>query len=663
MYKWENKWICAPEFLDVKPRNMFYKEDVRVFPEHPVELMNHHTLFRKTVNIESMPSRAELYISADDYYKLYVNGRFVTQGPASAYYFCYNYNIVDITEYLHQGENTLFVHVYYQGLINRAFDSADFRQGMIADMIADGTQIIDNKWKYSYAKEYISKDAIIYDTQFYDVIDNNLAKTGCERADFDDSDWEIAPVNYSDDHILVRQLTPNVVCERVYPETITECDDGLLIDFGSEITGMFSAVFYGEKGNCVDIFLGEDLENDGKTVAMRCNCDYHDRFILRDGENTFSPYEYKAFRYVKLVMPSGVRAADVSAFYRHYPFENISKPKIENELLSEIWDICKTAVVNCSQEGYLDCPNREKGQYLGDLTVTAHSHICLNGDTRLLKKALRDFANSAKICPGLMGTAPGSFMMEIADFSLLYPYQVYLYYKHSKDAEFVKELVPVIDGLLEHFGKFTAENMLPDGVFDKWNLVDWPIAARDGYDFDLSRPVAKGHHNVMCSLYCGAYKYTEMLKSDLGIEYEPKFEMLYKNFNEIFYDEKTGLYKDNPESEHYALHSNVYPMFFDMAPDGNRIASLIREKGFVCSPYIAYYILLALGKNNEFELMTELLLSKSDHSWYNMLKEGATAAFEAWGIEQKESTSLCHGWASSPIVAIREFPQILRTTV
>ena len=658
MYKWSNSWVCAPEFLSVKPRNMFYKEKDRVFPEHPVELMNHHTLFRKKVNIESMPSKAELYISADDYYKLYVNGRFVTLGPASAYHFCYNYNIVDITEYLHQGENTLFVHVYYQGLINRAFDSADFRQGMIADLIADGVQIIDNKWKYSYAKEYVSKDPISFNTQFYDIIDNNLAIVECEREDFDDSDWNTAPVNNNDDHILVQQITPNAVCEKLYPNKISECDDGLLIDFGSEITGMFSAVFFGEKGDCVDIFLGEDLSEENNVMNW-FECDYHDKFILRDGKNIFSPYEYKAFRYVKLVLPKEVKAGEISAFYRHYPFENIHKPKIENDLLSNIWDICKTAVVNCSQEGYLDCPSREKAQYLGDMTVTAHSHICLNGDTRMLKKALRDFANSAKICPGLMGTAPGSFMMEVADYSLLYPYQVYLYYKHSKDADFVRELMPVIDGLLEYFDKFTAENMLPDGVFDKWNLVDWPESARDGYDFNLSRPVAKGHHNVMCALYCGAYKYTEMLKNELDIEYEPKFERLCITFNEMFYDEKKGLYKDNPKSKHYALHSNVYPLFFDLAPKGNEIASLIREKGLACSPYTAYYVLVALGKNNEFELMNKLLLNRSEYSWYNMLKEGATSCFEVWDKRGSHSVSLCHAWASSPIVAMHEFPQIL----
>ncbi len=659
MYQWSNQWVCAPEFLQVKPRNMFYKEDVRVFPSHPTELMNHHTLFRKKVTLPQLPQKAELYLSADDSYRLYVNGRFVTQGPASAYYFCYNYNVVDITEYLHEGENTLFIHVYYQGLLNRAVDSGDFRQGMIADLVADGVQLLDNVWKYAYAKEFTSKETIIYDTQFYDVIDNNQKLEGCETEAFDDTKWELAPVNTKDDHVLVEQFTPNVVWETVTPVSVKEEEDGLLIDFGNELTGTFFAEFCGKEGDCVTIILGEDIEEDEKTVVMRCECDYRDRFLLHSGTNIFEPYEYKAFRYVKLVLPQGVTVSRIAARYRHYPMEGIVKPRLENQLMSDIWDICKQAVINCTQEGYLDCPSREKGQYLGDLTVTAHAHLCLNGDTRQLKKALRDFANSAKICPGLMGTAPGSFMMEVADYSPLYPYQVYLYYRYSKDEEFVRTLIPVIDGMLAHFEAFTADNGLPNGVFDKWNLVDWPIEMRDGYDFELSRPVAKGHHNAMCALYCGAYLYTERLKDALGMKYEPRFERLRDTFNQLFYEEETGLYKDNPASGHHALHSNVYPLFFEMAPEGHQIIPFIREKRFACSPYLSYFLLLALGKNKEYALMRDLILCKDTHSWYHMLQEGATSTFEAWSKESKRSVSLCHAWSSSPLVAIGEFPQIL----
>ena len=47
-----------------------------------------------------------------------VNGVFVTQGPAAGYSFHYFYNRVDLSKFVHPGENTIAVHTYYQGLIN-----------------------------------------------------------------------------------------------------------------------------------------------------------------------------------------------------------------------------------------------------------------------------------------------------------------------------------------------------------------------------------------------------------------------------------------------------------------------------------------------------------------------------------------------------------------
>jgi translation initiation factor IF-1 len=37
-----------------------------------------------------------------------------------------------------------------------------------------------------------------------------------------------------------------------------------------------------------------------------------------------------------------------------------------------------------------------------------------------------------------------------------------------------------------------------------------------------------------------------------------------------------------------------------------------------------------------------------------MVKEGATTCFEARGKEQKWNTSLCHPWASSPVIILIE---------
>ena len=79
-----------------------------------------------------------MYISADDYYKLYINGHFVTQGPTPSYHWQYNYNAIDVTAYLKPGRNVIAVHTLYQGLINRTWQSGDQRHGLIMDLEVDG---------------------------------------------------------------------------------------------------------------------------------------------------------------------------------------------------------------------------------------------------------------------------------------------------------------------------------------------------------------------------------------------------------------------------------------------------------------------------------------------------------------------------------------------
>src|SRR5690554_6517198 len=123
--EWTAAWIQDPQFAGLKPYSMLHKEQEPVKHEHPDNLKNRHTLFRKAFTLEEFPNRAMLKLTADDYYKLYVNGSFVAQGPAQGYPFHYYYNRLDIRPYLQFGENVLAVHVYYNGLVNRAYNSGD----------------------------------------------------------------------------------------------------------------------------------------------------------------------------------------------------------------------------------------------------------------------------------------------------------------------------------------------------------------------------------------------------------------------------------------------------------------------------------------------------------------------------------------------------------
>lgn len=69
---------------------------------------------------------------------------------------------------------------------------------------------------------------------------------------------------------------------------------------------------------------------------------------------------------------------------------------------------------------------------------------------------------------------------------------------------------------------------------------------------------------------------------------------------------------------------------------------------------MSYFVLKALCKAGRYEDAYRLIVNKSEHSWLNMVSEGATTCFEAWGKDQKWNTSLCHPWACAPISVLAE---------
>jgi hypothetical protein len=146
----------------------------------------------------------------------------------------------------------------------------------------------------------------------------------------------------------------------------------------------------------------------------------------------------------------------------------------------------------------------------------------------------------------------------------------------------------------------------------------------------------------------------EELRELLGVPYEKQSDQLKAAFQKTFFCEETGLFTDSATSSHSALHSNVISCFYGLQPKNHRIIPFIREKGLCCGVYVAYFLLFALLKMGEKELAYELITNRTEHSWYQMIQEGATTAFEAWGKDQKWNTSLCHSWASAPIPVLME---------
>ena len=781
------KFITLAEFAFLEPINVFHREgaegDVR---RHPDGLRNLHILFRGRF-MKSSGGRILMRFSADDYCRVFVNGRFAAQGPAQGYYFDYNFCETDITPFICEGENEITAEVYYQGLINRAYDSGDLRCGFICDIEADGKPVFstDESWLCCVDKSYIGYRTTGYDTQFLEDRDMRLKPSEWERVRVREHDYTFAdkpfpavdvffvePVgtvtrpiksepddnkaNLSDEsakpensgneevsrvasdsagrigsaedicNIRAADVCPatadrspdfdacaeggsgDIVSEpgesASKPDGVSEsepvsmttesreavCHDEMnaetpgkekeerngrvsrLFDFGAETVGTFDIVVRGHSGDELLLRAAEELLNGEEGLLSpdteirymtRANCGYDERIILDEGENRISGFDYKAFRYAELICPENVELVSFGAMARNHPFDEAACVlDTSDTVLMKVFDICKRGVKLCSQETYVDCPGREKGQYAGDLTITSASQLWLTGNTELFCKAVRNQRESAFIDEGLMAVTPGSFMQEIADYSLQFPIIALRYYYFTGDREGLMKLLPVCDRLLTSFERFQREDGLLEGV-DKWNLVDWPANLRDDYDFELTKPIGKGVHNVVNAFYIGAVICTERMIDLLGIDLENGVEngarrsdALIEAFNRAFFREDKMLYADSETSSHTSLHSNVLPLYFGFARREAypRMAELIRQRKFSGGVYISYFAMKAMARLGLYADIWEMITSTGENSWYNMVREGGTTCFEAWGKDKKWNTSLCHAWASAPISVLIE---------
>ncbi|MBQ8209290.1 MAG: family 78 glycoside hydrolase catalytic domain [Clostridia bacterium] len=652
------KWICPQEFAGLTEINVYHKEHDDVTVEESA-YFNKHMLYRKKFNLNKTGNYT-VDITADDYYKLYVNGQFVGQGSAPCYHFAHYYNTYDISDFLTDGENVIAAHCYYQGLINRVWQSGDNRTGLCACVYEDKKELFstDESWKYTYDERFSENaEPIGYDTQYTENIDMRKALHGWQNVDFDDSNWKNAVINNTDDHILKKSYIPPVSVYSMRWQSAKKISDNeYIIDFGKEIVGGLRLEIQGKEGNAVELMCAEELdENSLPRWEMRCNVEYREIWTLSGKADVIENFDYKAFRYVLAKTEEPAFAPEnLTAVVRHYPADNKIEFRHKNANLKKVWDICENAVIMASQESFLDCPSREKGQYLGDLTVTAISHSYITGDTRLFRKALYDFADSAKICKGLMAVSSCSFMQEIADYSLLYPYQLMKYYQLSGDKQTLQELLGVAEDMLLFFKQYERGDGLIESVKSKWNLVDWPVNLRDNYDFELTKPIGEGCHAVINAYYYGALKMTDEIRGILNLEKIHNSKKVRLSFINAFM--KGGLITDCENSSHSSLHSNALPLFFSMV-DGEQakpMIELIKAKKLCCGVYFSYFVLKGLCNYGRSDIAFDFITSEDENSWMNMVNEGATACFEAWGKEKKWNTSLCHPWASAPIIIIKE---------
>jgi len=649
------KMLTIPAFAERRPHEHLGRAFTN-YNRRASAYCNLHVLCRAVIEIAE-DTQATLRITADDCYKLYVDGVFQGIGPAPGFAFDYFYNTYELT--LTKGRHVLAAHIYYQGEINRVWNSGDDRFGLAAELTAGDAELpLDWKYCINHARH---GNWVGYMTQYMENFDSSFWNENWNILTFDDSGWDrLVPALYSD-HVMREQPSKMLAVYEKRPVLVEKRAPGkIFVDMGQEITGSLRLKAKGAKGKLLTVYSAEELNDDGSVRwEMRCKCNYKETWKLAgSGEECWEPYEYKGFRYAEIVTDEDVELTDICAVVRHYPADDsVCTFSTSDPWLGKIFELCRETVRYGIQDGYLDCPTREKGQYLGDAIVTSRAQMILTDGTELVHKALEQFAETDPFCPALLGVSPGAFMQEIADSSLFWGNMALYTYYHDGDQEKLASYYPVAKRIVEHYEQYLGDNGLLWSANDKWNLVDWPDNLRDNYDFVLTQPPRTlGCHNAINAQFIGAVQTLERMEEILGIDAPKRYEQYREAFNRAFYREETGLYVDSVVSEHSSLHAQLFALYFGLQKDEAlpRTVEFIREKGLSCGVYTTHFLLQGLGRIGAYDLVYELLVNETEHGWVNMLREGATTCFEAWGKDQKWNTSFLHPFACSPTAVITE---------
>lgn len=93
---------------------------------------NQTVLFRKKITLPTSPTKARLSITADSWYRLFVNGAWVNDGPCRSWHTHYQYDEIDLAPLLREGQNELRVIAKYWG--TGTFHTCPQQAGFLAQL-------------------------------------------------------------------------------------------------------------------------------------------------------------------------------------------------------------------------------------------------------------------------------------------------------------------------------------------------------------------------------------------------------------------------------------------------------------------------------------------------------------------------------------------------
>ncbi|MDR1555507.1 MAG: glycoside hydrolase [Tannerellaceae bacterium] len=665
--------------------------------------------FRKSFELTEAPGRFVVHVSADNRYKLYVNGRFVSLGPARGDIYNWNFETLDLAPFLKKGVNTLAAVVWnyaeQKPVAQISFNQTGFiLQGNTA---AEAVVNTNETWLCLRNEAYHPwNDWTVLG--YYAAGPGELLHMpdypwGWEGPGYDDSHWKkarkglegamkgardypgrllvpnpIPPMEMTVERLAEVALAEGVVCPPDFPKRSVpvvipaHSSARLLLDNQQLTTGYLSLLFSGGKNAEVKIGYAEALyENNSQatTKSYRLNAKnhrdevkgklfigYEDKLIADGGEgHTYTSLWWRTWRYLELRITTAEEAFtldDIYGTFSAYPFTNENTFEAPGHPeLNKMLDIGWRTARLCANETYMDCPYYEQLQYFGDTRIQAMVTLFNTRDPYMVRHAIEQGRQSIVPDGITMSRYPSGLHQFIPSFSLWWICMGHDYWMYRGEEDYLRDLLPAFRGVLSWYERLLKpDNSL--GYVPEWFFADWSAGFANG------EPVREkeGHSAFQDLLYVLALDAAAEMEEAFGL---PALSQYYRNLagrirdsiRPKYWDEGRGLFADTYDHRSYSQHVNslvVLAGILTKQEAARLMEKVLSDKELVqATIYFRYYVHQALNKAGLGDLFLDNL-----RIWYDQMELGLTT----WAEMPEPSRSDCHAWGASPNI---EFYRIL----
>jgi hypothetical protein len=658
--------------------------------------------FRKNFELREKPGSFVVHVSADNRYRLFVNGQPVGSGPARGDLAHWHYETYDLAPHLKAGKNVLAALVWnmaeHAPVAQQTIATAFLMQGNSTAEAVVNTGVRNSGWKVAKNEAYTpcSTDNMPRLRTYMvigpgDRVDAARFPWGWETPDFDDEAWPAArgyhhadPQGQGTDNLwtlLPRSIpmmeeTPQrgLVVRRTAGlalpngeflaggKTLTipaRSTVKILLDQTVETTAYPELTVSGGRGATVTLTYSEALYKTG-SVSFRDKGNRNDiegreiqgnfdQFLPDGGQNRrFRPLWFRTWRYLQLDVQTAdepLTVNDLSSSFTAYPFVEKASFSSSDPTLTDIWNVGWRTARLCANETYYDCPYYEQLQYEGDTRIQALISLYVSGDDRLVRKAIADFYHS-RVSEGLtQGRYPSNRLQVIPPFSLYWCSMVYDYWMHRRDDAFVGQYLTAIRGVLDWYEKHTDPQKAMLGPMAWWNFEDWNRRWPNG----TPHGATDGNSSVITLHYVYTLNQMAPLFEAFGEKYEAdQFRATAARLGaatmKLCLDEKTGLIASTPARNQFSPHAAVMGVLSGAVPVARQAPMLrtVLATDSLTSQmtfYYRFYLNQALKKAGLADTYVAQL-----KPWRDMLAMGLTTFAE----NPEPTRSDCHAWSASP---------------